>query len=252
MKGDGREKMSFEERALRAFPTPGHLAQIIDTTLLRPEAGESDYRGFLREARDYGFRCACLPLCHLPLARLELEGSGVRVGGVLGFPFGYTPTDVKKAEAVYALQQGAQEMDMVINITALKSRRFGVVREDIDEVVRLARLYDRGKGEGHVMVKVILETCYLTPKEMREAAMLAVEAGADFVKTSTGMGPGGARAEDVVLLRETVGGACGVKASGGIRRLSEVLEMVEAGASRIGTSSAAAIMQEYLNLYRWR
>lgn len=243
--------MSIEDKALQAFPTPAHLAQLMDTTLLRPEANERDYRDFLREARDYGFRCACLPLCYLPLARLELEGSGVRAGGVLGFPFGYAPTDVKKAEAVYALQWGAQEMDMVLNISALKSGRFEVVREDIAEVVRLARLYDRGKGQGHVIVKVILETCYLTPREMREAAELAVEAGADFVKTSTGLGPRGARAEDVRLLRETVGGACGVKASGGIRNLADVLTMLEAGANRIGTSSAATIMQEYLHLYSW-
>ncbi len=237
--------------ALKVFPTPAHLARIIDSTLLRPEAGERDYLNFLREAREFGFRCVCLPLYHLPLARLELQGSGVRWGGVLGFPFGFSPSDVKKAEAIYALQQGAQEMDMVMNITALKSRRYHAVREDIAEVVRLARLYDRGKGEGHVIVKVILETCYLTPAQMREAALLAVEAGADLVKTSTGMGPSGARAEDVRLLREAVGGACGIKASGGIRRLADVLEMVEAGASRIGTSSAGAIMQEYLRLYRW-
>ncbi len=237
---------------LEVFPTPGHLAQIIDATMLRPEAGERDYRDFLAAARDGGFRCVFLPLCHLPLARLELEGSGVKLGGVLGFPFGYGPTDVKKAEAIYALQQGAQELDMVINVSALKSGRLERVREDIAEVVRLARLYDRGKGEGHIIVKVILETCYLTPREMKEAAALAVEAGADFVKTSTGTGPGGARAEDVRLLREAVGSACGVKASGGIRTLEDVVTMLEAGANRIGTSAAPSIMREYLSRYRWR
>lgn len=235
-----------------AFPTPGHLAQLLDATLLRPEAREGEYREFLAAARDGGFRCVFLPLYYLPLARLELEGSGVKLGGVLGFPFGYAPTDVKKAEAVYALQQGAQEMDMVMNITALKSRRLERVREDIAEVVRLARLYDKGKGEGHIIVKVILETCYLTPAEMKTAASIAVEAGADFVKTSTGLGPGGARVEDVRLLREAVGNACGVKASGGIRTLADVLAMLEAGANRIGTSAASAIMQEYLAGYRWR
>ncbi len=174
------------------------------------------------------------------------------MGGVIGFPFGYGGSDVKRAEVVFALQQGAQEIDMVMNISALKSRRYEQVKADIGEVVHLARRYDLGKGEGHIIVKVILETCYLTRGEMKQAALLAQEAGADFVKTSTGLGPVGAKAEDVQLLRETVGPGFGVKAAGGIRNLSDVLTMLEAGANRIGTSAATTILQEYLAQYNWR
>jgi deoxyribose-phosphate aldolase len=234
------------------LPTPGHLTRILDSTLLRPEASEKEYLDFLREARDGGFRCACLPLYYLPFARLELAGSGVKVGGVIGFPFGYGGSDVKRAEVVFALQQGAQEIDMVMNISALKSRRYEQVKADIGEVIHLARRYDLGKGEGHIIVKVILETCYLTRGEMKQAALLAQEAGADFVKTSTGLGPAGAKVEDVQLLRETVGPGFGVKAAGGIRNLSDVLTMLEAGANRIGTSAATTILQEYLAQYNWR
>ncbi len=234
------------------LPTPGHLTQIIDATLLRPEASEKEYLDFLKETLDGGFRCVCVPLYYLPFARLELKGSGVKLGGVVGFPFGYGGGDSKKAETVYALQQGAQEIDMVINISALKSRRYEQAKAEIGEVVHLARRYDAGKGEGHVIVKVILETCYLGREEIKAAATLAQEAGADFVKTSTGLGPYGARIEDVRLLRETVGPGFGVKAAGGIRTLSDVLLMLEAGANRIGTSAASSILQEYLSRYDWR
>jgi deoxyribose-phosphate aldolase len=180
---------------------------------------------------------------------MELRGSGVVLGAPLGFPFGYQSTDAKRAEAVFALQQGAGELDMVINISALRSGRLERVREDIRGVVELARRYDAGKGEGHVVVKVILETCYLSREEMRLGALLAREAGADFVKTSTGFGPAGATADDVRFLREVVGPGFGVKASGGIRTLAQVMEMVRAGANRIGTSAAYAILQEYLWIY---
>jgi deoxyribose-phosphate aldolase len=236
----------------QALPTPGHLTQILDSTLLRPEASEKEYVDFLRDARDGGFRCAYLPLYYMPFARLELAGSGVKSGGVVGFPFGYDGSDVKRAEVVYALQQGAQEIDMVINISALKSRRYEQVKAEVGDAVHLARRYDMGKGEGHIIIKVILETCYLTRGEMKEAALLAQEAGADFVKTSTGLGPAGAKVEDVRLLRETVGPGFGVKAAGGIRKLSDVLAMLEAGANRIGTSAATTILQEYMGQFNWR
>lgn len=240
------------EAALEVFPTPGHLTRIIDATMLRPEASERDYLEFLREVADARFRCAFVPLFYLPMARLELEGSGVTLGGPIGFPFGFISTDAKKNEAVLALQYGAGELDMVINISALRSRRYERVREDIAAVVAMARRYDAGKGEGHVVVKVILETGYLNADQTARGALLAKEAGADAVKTSTGFGPRGASVEDIALLREVVGPGFGVKASGGIRRLDDVLSMVQAGASRIGTSSAVEILQEYLGLYRWK
>jgi len=255
------------EQVLEMFPSVGHLTHMIDTTMLRPEATESEYVYFLREAADARFRSAFVPLYYLPMARQELEGSGVALGAPIGFPFGHVSTDCKRAEAVFALQQGAGELDMVVNISALRSRRYDRVREDIAAVVGLARRYDMGKGEGHVVVKVILETCYLNREDMRRGALLAKEAGADFVKTSTGFGtstspglgtstsPGlgtsGATAGDVAFLREVVGPGFGVKASGGIRDLASVMEMVRAGASRIGTSSAYNILQEYLRILPW-
>lgn len=239
------------EAALESFPTVGHLVHIMDATMLRPEATEREYLEFMREAADAHFRCVLVPPYYLAMARMELEGSGVTLGAPIGFPFGYVSSDDKKAEAVFALQQGAGELDVVINVSALRSRRYDRVSEDIAGVVRLARRYDTGKGEGHIVVKVILETCYLGREEMRKGALLAKEAGADFVKTSTGFGPGGADAGDVAFLREVVGPGFGVKASGGIRDLASVIEMVHAGASRIGTSYATEILHEYLRLLPW-
>ncbi len=234
---------------LKIFPTPESLARIIDATLLKPEIPEKEYLGFLRQAREKGFCCVFLPLYYLPYARMELEGSEVKPGGIVGFPFGYVPSEVKKAEAFYAGIQGAREIDMVINITALKSRRYNRVERDIAEVVGLARRYDRGKGEGHTVVKVILETCYLSKEEMKTAALIAQEQGADFVKSSTGLGPWGAREEDIAFLREVLGPETGIKASGGIRSLGDLVKMVSAGASRIGTSSATDILEEYMRFY---
>lgn len=239
------------EEILRFFPDVGSLTYFLDAAMLEPGAEERDYLEFLREAADAGFRCVFVPLYYLPMARVELEGSGVNPGAAIGFPFGYSSSDAKKAEAVFALQQGAKELDMMVNVTALRSRRYQRVKEDISEVVRLARRYDAAKGEGHIVVKVALETCYLSREDMRRGALIAMEAGADFVKTSTGFGPAGARAEDVAFLRETVGPGFGVKACGGIRRLSQVLEMVRAGANRIGTGSASEILAEYLQLLSW-
>ncbi|MBC7253474.1 MAG: deoxyribose-phosphate aldolase [Actinobacteria bacterium] len=246
------ERELSKEEVLEMFPSAGHLTYLLDATLLRPEADEREYLDFLREAADARFRCVFVPLYYLPMARMELRGSGVVLGAPIGFPFGYQSTDAKKAEAVFALQQGAGELDMVVNISALRSGRVERVKEDIGAVVSLARRYDAGKGEGHVVVKVILETCYLSREEMRLGALLAREAGADFVKTSTGFGPGGATAEDVRFLREVLGPGFGVKASGGIRTLAQVMEMVRAGANRIGTSAAYTILQEYLHLVPWR
>ncbi len=239
------------EAALEMFPTVGHLLHIIDATMLRPEATEREYLEFLREVVDARFRSVFVPQYYLPMARLELEGSGVTLGAPIGFPFGYTSSDDKRAEAVFALQQGAGELDMVINVSALRSRRYERVCEDIAAVVALARRYDTGKGEGHIVVKVILETCYLNREDMRQGALLARDAGADYVKTSTGFGPAGAVASDVAFLREVVGPGFGVKASGGIRDLAAVIELVRAGASRIGTSSATEILHEYLRLLPW-
>jgi deoxyribose-phosphate aldolase len=141
---------------------------------------------------------------------------------------------------------------MVINISALRSGRYQRVKEDVAAVVSMARRYDAGKGEGHIVIKVILETGYLGREEMRKGALLSREAGADFVKTSTGFGPGGADVDEVAFLRKVVGPGFGVKASGGISSLRDVMDMVKAGASRIGTSRATEILEEYLRLYPWK
>jgi len=241
-----------KEEVLAVFPTLGHLTYILDATMLRPEASEEEYIQFLRQAADARFRAVFVPLYYLPMARMELRGSGVTLGAPIGFPFGYECVDVKKADAVFALQQGATELDMVINISALRSGRLERVREEIAAVVGLARRYDAGRGEGHVVVKVILETCYLDREQMRQGALAAMEAGADFVKTSTGFGPRGATVDEVAFLREVVGPGFGVKASGGIRTLAQVVEMVRAGANRIGTSAAYTILEEYMHLVPWK
>ena len=240
------------EAALEMFPTVGHLTYIIDATMLRPEATEREYLGFLREVADARFRCAFVPPCYLPLARMELEGSGVTLGAPIGFPYGYVSSDAKKGEAVFALQQGARELDVVLNISALRSRRHERVREDIAAVVGLARRFDAGRGEGHIVVKVILETGCLSREEMRQGALLAKDAGADFVKTCTGFGPGGATVEDVAFLREVVGPGNGVSDRGRKPEVTAEVGLVGAGANRCGTSSAYAILQEYLHVYPWR
>lgn len=242
----------MEEDILECFPSAAYLARFIDATMLRPEATEREYIQFLREAADGGFRCAVVPLYYLPMARLELEKSEVASCTVIGFPFGNTSSDAKKSEAVLALQHGAAEMDMVVNISALRSGRYQRVKEDIEAVVAMARRYDAGKGEGRIVVKVILETSYLNRSEMRRVAELAGEAGADFVKTSTGFGPSGASVEDVAFLREVVGPGFGVKASGGIHRLRDVKDMLDAGANRIGTSRASEILAEYMRIFPWK
>ncbi|MDY6796479.1 MAG: deoxyribose-phosphate aldolase [Actinomycetota bacterium] len=242
----------MEEKILELFPTVSYLTHFIDATMLRPEATEREYIQFLREAADGGFRCAVVPLYYLPIASLELKGSEVVPCTVIGFPFGNNSYDAKKSEAVLALQHGAREMDMLINISALRSGRYARVKEEIEAVVAMARRYDTGRGEGHIVVKVILETAYLSRSETRRGAELAKEAGADFVKTSTGFGPSGASVEEVSFLREVVGPGFGVKASGGIGSLRDMMDMVEAGANRIGTSRASEILAEYLRIYPWK
>jgi deoxyribose-phosphate aldolase len=189
------------------------------------------------EAREHGMCAVCVAPVWVALAARELVGSQVRVASVIGFPHGNTLPEAKAREARLALDAGASELDMVLQVGALRSRDTALVRRDIAGVVRAAR--ERG-----AQVKVILETALLTEAEKRLACRLAEEAGADFVKTSTGFGPGGATQADVRLLREAVGDRLGVKASGGIRTLGQALAMVRAGADRLGTSASVAILAE--------
>lgn len=215
--------------------TRSRLAACIDHTLLKPEATDDQIRALCAEAAAAGFASACVNPCHVPLASGCLAGSPVKVCAVVGFPLGASASRIKAAEAALAVEQGAAEVDMVLNVGWLKSGRSAEVAADIRAVVR---------ASAGATVKVILECCFLTDAEKREACRLAVAAGAHFVKTSTGFGSGGATAADVRLLREAVGPEIGVKASGGIRTLADAMAMLEGGASRIGASSGLQILKE--------
>ena len=213
------------------------LASLIDHTLLRPEATEGDIAALCRDAAAWRFASVCVNPVWVPSAVARMAGTGVRVCSVVGFPFGATPGAVKAFETGTVVAAGAQEVDVVLNVGALRSGLLAVVEEELSAVVNVAR------GEGGAAVKVILETALLTDVEKQTACRLAVQAGAAFVKTSTGFGPGGATVADVTLLRKAVGPSCGVKASGGIRDLATLQAMVHAGANRIGTSAGVEILR---------
>ena len=212
------------------------LPSLIDHTVLRPDATRADVQRLCREAVQYGFMVIFVPPCYAAEAVAAVAGAPVRVGIPVGFPLGGPTTTTKVAEAIDGVNQGATVLDMVINVSRLKSGDLDAVRQDIKEVV-LATPYAEHK--------VILETCYLTTEEKKTACRLVVEAGADYVKTSTGFGPGGATVADVKLMKEAVGGMAKVKASGGIRDWKSTLELLEAGADRIGTSASLKIVEEW-------
>jgi deoxyribose-phosphate aldolase len=212
------------------------LAKIIDSTLVRATATKSDVEKLCKEAIKYGFGCVVVNPTYVKIASHLLERSNVKVCSTVGFPFGVALPEIKALEAVKAVEDGASELDMVVNLGALKSRDYELVKRDITAVVDVKRL------SRDVIVKVIIETSQLTTEEKITACKLAKEAGADFVKTSTGLFGKGATVEDVKLMRQVVGSGMGVKASGGIRTYADAVAMIEAGANRIGTSTAAAII----------
>ncbi|MGO9239717.1 MAG: deoxyribose-phosphate aldolase [Bryobacteraceae bacterium] len=212
------------------------IAALIDHTILRPEATADDIRRVCAEARQYGFSSVCVNPVRVALAAAELRGSAVKVCSVAGFPLGATPTQAKLCEAELALRAGAQEIDMVIHIGALKERDYRAVKSDVQSLAALCHA-------AGARLKVIIETCLLDNAEKVAACALAKLAGADFVKTSTGFAPAGATAADVALMRRVVGPEMGVKAAGGVRTLADLQSMVAAGASRIGASSSVRIMQ---------
>ncbi|MBO8168481.1 MAG: deoxyribose-phosphate aldolase [Thermoanaerobacteraceae bacterium] len=222
--------------------TGRELARLIDHTLLKAEAEEEAVKKLCREARKHNFASVCVNPFFVPIAAAELAESTVKVCTVIGFPLGATTWETKVHEACRAVQDGAGEIDMVINIGALKSGNTDVVKREIREVVA-----ETTALAPETIVKVIIETCYLTDEEKVTACMLAREAGAHFVKTSTGFGTGGATVQDVRLLRHTVGVSMGVKASGGIRTYEDAVAMIEAGATRIGASAGVKIIAEAPN-----
>jgi deoxyribose-phosphate aldolase len=216
-------------------PAADGLAGLIDHTLLKPDALRSDIETLCREAAQFCFASVCVNPVWVPLSHDLLRGSGVKVCTVIGFPSGAHMPDVKAYETRRAVEQGAEEVDMVINIGALKSRDYALVEQDIRAVVEAA-----GRK---TIVKVILETSLLVRDEKIMGATLAQAAGADFVKTSTGFAGGGATVEDILLLRETVSPEIGVKASGGIRSKADAEAMVQAGATRLGASAGVKIVR---------
>lgn len=212
-----------------------NIASYIDHTLLKPESTQEQVIQLCKEAAEYEFASVCINPSYVATAAAQLKDSKVKVCTVIGFPLGASTSETKAFETTDAINKGAEEIDMVVNIGAIKSGNSELVKSDIQAVVEAAK--------GKAIVKVIIEASLLTDDEKVLASRLSKEAGADFVKTSTGFSTGGATIEDVKLMRETVGADLGVKASGGVRSLEDVQAMIDAGASRIGASSGVQIMQ---------
>lgn len=212
------------------------LARYIDHTILKPDAKEGDIIKLCREALEYKFASVCVNASNVKLADSFLHGTEVKVCTVVGFPLGATTKETKAFEAAQAIENGASEVDMVINIGALKSGKLETVEEDIKAVADVCK--DKS------LLKVIIETCLLTDEEKVTACELSKRAGANYVKTSTGFSTKGATVEDITLMRRIVGPNMGVKAAGGIRNLETVLKMIEAGATRIGASASISILNE--------
>jgi deoxyribose-phosphate aldolase len=229
----GAERLSS---TLGVIPQDQSLARLIDHTLLKPDATQQEIAQLCFEARKYGFASVCVNPTWVSLCAELLKGSSAKVCTVIGFPLGATSSETKAFETETAIRQGATEIDMVINIGALKARDLETVAKDIRGVVNVAHARN-------IIVKVILETALLTDEEKTIASLISKEAGADFVKTSTGFAGGGATVHDVELMRKTVGPQMGVKASGGVRTFEDAASMIKAGATRIGASAGVKIIQ---------
>lgn len=219
------------------FEDSGQLAGLIDHTLVRPDATLNDLAAACRDARKYQFAALVVNGWHTSRAKAALSGSSVKLATVVGFPHGACTTTVKIVEAMEAMKNGAEELDIVANIGMVKSGKFELVEIDLKNIIAMTK---------NVIHKIIIETGALTSEEISEVCRIAVRSGAEFIKTSTGYGPRGATVEDVQAIRAAVGTTCRVKASGGIRDLNTVSALVEAGAERIGTSAGPAIVEEFL------
>ena len=222
------------------------FAKLMDSTLLRPSATRDEILRFCDEAARYHVANVIVFPFWLPLARRAMQDSDVKIGTVIGFPFGASGRSVKVFEARTAITNGAKELDIVINIGALKSGDTNIVESEIHELVDTSRMTGMTQDAKRTVLKFIIEAHYLTDDEKKLVCEIIRDAGADFVKTSTGTAPGGATVEDIRLIRNIVGSDMGVKAAGGIRTTEQAMEMLDAGASRIGTSSAAAIIDGYV------
>lgn len=213
-----------------------NIAKYIDHTILKPEATAEEVKKLCKEAREYNFASVCVNGCYAKLVSTELAGTEVKTCVVVGFPLGAMTKEAKAFETTQAIENGATEIDMVINVGALKEKNYALLKEDIEAVVKAAT--------GKAIVKVIIETCLLTDEEKVKACEISKEAKADFVKTSTGFSTSGATKEDIALMRKTVGENIGVKASGGVRDFKTAMDMINAGASRIGASASISIVSE--------
>jgi deoxyribose-phosphate aldolase len=236
------ETQTFDPNAFaaQALSSPQNLAAVLDHTLLKPDANRTQVLQLCHEAAEYRFACAMVNPTWVQTAASALQGTGVPVGVVIGFPLGATLSASKRDETARVIKHGAHDIDMVLNIGLLKSARpadYEALKQDIRGVAELAH-------GGGAIVKVILETCLLTFEEKLRASELALSAGADFLKTSTGFSTGGATVDDIALLRGVAGTRAGVKASGGIRSLADASAMLHAGASRIGASASVKIVRE--------
>lgn len=212
-----------------------NINKLIDHTALKPNTNKESILKLIAEAKTYDFASVCVNPCWVALAHQELKNTDVKVCTVIGFPLGANTTEVKVFETKDAIEKGAQEIDMVINIAMLKDKEYDYVENEIHQIVEAAK--------DKAIVKVIIETCLLTDEEKIKAYELSQKAGADFVKTSTGFSTGGATVHDIALMRKTVGAEMGVKASGGVHTHEEALAMVEAGATRIGASAGVKLLK---------
>lgn len=212
-----------------------NINKLIDHTALKPNTNKESILKLIAEAKTYDFASVCVNPCWVALAHQELKNTDVKVCTVIGFPLGANTTEVKVFETKDAIEKGAQEIDMVINIAMLKDKEYDYVENEIHQIVKAAK--------DKAIVKVIIETCLLTDEEKIKACELSQKAGADFVKTSTGFSTGGATVHDIALMRKTVGAEMGVKASGGVHTHEEALAMVEAGATRIGASAGVKLLK---------
>ena len=223
------------------------FAKTVDHTLLKPNSTEADVRKLCEEAAEHHFAAVCILPCHVRLAARALKGTDVKVATVVSFPFGADTTGVKAAAVRDAIVGGASEIDVVMNISKFLSGEFSYVAEELASLNGEVSAVAMNNGLNDVVLKVIIEAGFLTDEMKRLAVQIVASSGADFVKTSTGFGPGGATQEDVSLLREEAPEGLSVKASGGIRTLEDAIEMLNAGASRLGTSGSVAIMEEAEN-----
>jgi deoxyribose-phosphate aldolase len=220
------------------------FAKTVDHTLLKPDAKEQDIVRLCEEAARYHFAAVCIPPCYVRLAARALRGADVKVATVVSFPFGYDATAVKAAAIREAITGGAAELDVVMNISKFLSGEFDYVADELTSLTQEVSVVAMNNGLNDVVVKVIIETAYLSDKMKRLATQIVAASGADFIKTSTGFAPSGATPEDVALLREEAPDGLAVKASGGIRTLEDALEFLNAGASRLGMSASVAVMEE--------